>query len=93
MNRFEQRLRARMENAEYAAGYRDMEAELDVLAALTTAPTTAYNQGQGQLHKTATRTSTRGTAHREGAPPTASAPGYGPGENHLANRSPNATGR
>ncbi len=34
MNRFEQRLQTRMKNAEFAAGYRDMEAELDLLQAI-----------------------------------------------------------
>ena len=34
MNRFEQRLHARLKNAELAAGYREMEAELNLLHAI-----------------------------------------------------------
>jgi transcriptional regulator with XRE-family HTH domain len=34
MNRFEQRLKQRMRNPEFAAGYREMDAELELIAAL-----------------------------------------------------------
>ena len=42
MSRFEQRLRARLENEEFAAGYREMAAELDLVRAL--------DQAREQLH-------------------------------------------
>ncbi len=50
----------------------------------------AYKVGQKQFYTT--RTSTRITTSREGAPSTASAPGYVPGENHLFYRSLNVKG-
>ncbi len=34
MNRFEQRLKKRLQNAEFAAGYREMDVELELMAAL-----------------------------------------------------------
>ena len=42
MSRFEQRLRARLENEEFAAGYREMAAELDLVRAL--------DEAREQLH-------------------------------------------
>ena len=34
MNRFEQRLKKHLQNAEFAAGYREIDAELELMAAL-----------------------------------------------------------
>src|SRR5947207_15927276 len=42
VSRFEQRLRARLENEEFAAGYREMAAELDLVRAL--------DEAREQLH-------------------------------------------
>ncbi len=37
MNRFEQRLQKRLKNKEFAAGYREMDAELELIHAIDTA--------------------------------------------------------
>jgi ribosome-binding protein aMBF1 (putative translation factor) len=42
MNRFEQRLKRRMQNPDFAAGYRDMDAEISLMTALDQARETLH---------------------------------------------------
>jgi transcriptional regulator with XRE-family HTH domain len=57
MGRFEQRLRARLKNPEFASGYREMTAEIDLIRAL--------DEAREQLHISKEELATRTGKRRE----------------------------